>query len=212
MQRRFRAPSPALVISVIALFVALGGTSYAAIHLPKNSVGSKQLKKNAVTGAKIKKGAVTSSKLANGSVTSSKIATDAVGTGSIAPDAVTTGVLADKSVTTEKIADKAVTTGQIDDAAVGTTQLAAAAVTAGKLGSLTVRNATNTIPANSQLTITSSCNAGERIIGIGYVWGTNAAGLYAEDAAFFLNAALVRGTNATGAAASLTVQAYCLAS
>ena len=46
--------NPALVISLIALFVALGGSSYAAIKLPKNSVGNKQIKKNAVTSAKVK--------------------------------------------------------------------------------------------------------------------------------------------------------------
>jgi len=64
MKRRLRAPSPALVISLIALFVALGGTSYAAIaSVPRNSIGSKQLKKNAVTGVKIKNGAVTKSKI-----------------------------------------------------------------------------------------------------------------------------------------------------
>jgi hypothetical protein len=53
MKRRLRAPSPAFVISLVALFVALGGTSYAATHLPKNSVGTKQLKNKAVTPAKI---------------------------------------------------------------------------------------------------------------------------------------------------------------
>jgi hypothetical protein len=37
-------PSPALVVSAVALSVALGGTSYAAIVLPANSVGTKQLK------------------------------------------------------------------------------------------------------------------------------------------------------------------------
>jgi predicted secreted protein len=63
MKRRFRAPTPALVISLIALFVALGGTSYAATTLAKNSVGAKQLKKNAVTTVKIKKGAVTAAKI-----------------------------------------------------------------------------------------------------------------------------------------------------
>ena len=56
---RFRRPGPALVISIVALIVALGGTSYAAFKLPNNSVGTKQLKKNAVTTAKIKNGAVT---------------------------------------------------------------------------------------------------------------------------------------------------------
>lgn len=63
MKRRSRTPSPALVISLIALFVALGGTSYAAIHLPRNSVGTKQLKKNAVTTRKIRKHAVTAAKI-----------------------------------------------------------------------------------------------------------------------------------------------------
>ncbi len=47
-------PSPALVISLIALFIALGGTSYAALNaLPKNSVGTKQIKNGAVTGPKL---------------------------------------------------------------------------------------------------------------------------------------------------------------
>jgi hypothetical protein len=36
-------PSPAIIISLIALFVALGGTSYAIAELPKNSVGSAQV-------------------------------------------------------------------------------------------------------------------------------------------------------------------------
>jgi hypothetical protein len=56
------------VISLIALFVALGGTGYAAITLPKNSVTSKTIKKGAVTNAKLGKNAVTSSKVKNGSL------------------------------------------------------------------------------------------------------------------------------------------------
>ena len=55
-QQRFGRPSPALVVSLIALFVALGGTSYAAFSLPKNSVGTAQLKTGAVTGSKLKAG------------------------------------------------------------------------------------------------------------------------------------------------------------
>ena len=53
-----RRPSPALVVSVIALVAALGGTSYAAIKLPANSVGTKQIKKDAVTTAKVKDGSL----------------------------------------------------------------------------------------------------------------------------------------------------------
>lgn len=40
------------LMATIAVFIALGGASYAAIKLPKNSVGTPQLKKGAVTPAK----------------------------------------------------------------------------------------------------------------------------------------------------------------
>jgi hypothetical protein len=55
-----RRPSPALVIAMIALFVALGSGAYAAISLPKNSVGSAQIRRHAVTAVKLAKNAVTS--------------------------------------------------------------------------------------------------------------------------------------------------------
>jgi hypothetical protein len=38
----------------LALFLALGGISYAAVKLPANSVGTKQLKRNAVVSSKVK--------------------------------------------------------------------------------------------------------------------------------------------------------------
>jgi hypothetical protein len=43
MQCTFRRPSAATTISVLALFVALAGTGYAAATLPRNSVGSAQV-------------------------------------------------------------------------------------------------------------------------------------------------------------------------
>jgi hypothetical protein len=48
-----RLPSPAMVVACIALAVALGGTSYAAIKLPRNSVGTNQLQSNAVVASKL---------------------------------------------------------------------------------------------------------------------------------------------------------------
>jgi hypothetical protein len=41
------------LVAYIALFVALGGTSYAAIKLPANSVGTRQIKNHAITPIKL---------------------------------------------------------------------------------------------------------------------------------------------------------------
>jgi hypothetical protein len=49
-------------VAYLALFMAIGGTAYAA-SLPANSVGPTQLRKNAVTTAKIKGDAVTTDKV-----------------------------------------------------------------------------------------------------------------------------------------------------
>jgi hypothetical protein len=58
MRRHIRRPSAATMLAGAALFVALGGTSVAAVAvvLPANSVGTAQIKTNAVTSAKIANG------------------------------------------------------------------------------------------------------------------------------------------------------------
>ena len=63
-----RRPSPAIVISCVALFMSLGGVGYAAISIPNNSVGAAQLKSNAVTNSKINNGAVSYKKIQPGAV------------------------------------------------------------------------------------------------------------------------------------------------
>jgi hypothetical protein len=43
-------------VAYLALFVALGGTSYAAISIPRGSVGTAQLRNHAITPVKLGKG------------------------------------------------------------------------------------------------------------------------------------------------------------
>ena len=59
----FGRPSPAMVVALVALFVALGGSSYAAIRLGKNSVTSRNLVDGQVKRADIKDNAINSSKV-----------------------------------------------------------------------------------------------------------------------------------------------------
>ena len=97
-----------MIVACVALFVALGGTSYAAASSAANSVGTKQIKKNAVTSAKIKSAAVTAAKVKDGTLTGAKIK-DATLTGAKVQDGTLTGAkLGDAAVTEAKLADGAV--------------------------------------------------------------------------------------------------------
>ena len=46
------------VVAYLALFVALGGTSYAAISLPAGSVGNRQLKNHSISPIKFDRGSI----------------------------------------------------------------------------------------------------------------------------------------------------------
>jgi hypothetical protein len=74
-----RLPSPPMVVACIALAVALGGTSYAAIRLPRNSVGTAQLQKESVIATR----------LATKSVGPRKLQNNAVGDANVKPNALT---------------------------------------------------------------------------------------------------------------------------
>jgi hypothetical protein len=79
-----------MIIAVIALIVALGGTGYAATKgkLGKNTVGPRQLKRQAVKTGKIANNAVNGRKVANNSLTGDDINLGALGT---VPSAQTAG-------------------------------------------------------------------------------------------------------------------------
>lgn len=104
-----RRPSPAMVVACIALLIALGGTSIAAVtQVANNSVGTNQLKNNAVTTPKIKNNAVNASKIASNAVVAAKIASNAVVAAKIASNAVTGPKIAADAVTGDKIAEGSV--------------------------------------------------------------------------------------------------------
>jgi hypothetical protein len=65
--RRFR-PSPSMIVACIALLVAIGGTSYAAI-----SVTGKNVQNGSLTGKDVKNGSVDGADVRNSSLTTSDI-------------------------------------------------------------------------------------------------------------------------------------------
>jgi hypothetical protein len=73
---RLKVPSPALVISIIALCVALGGSATAATVLIKSS---KQVRQGSIESSDIKNGTVKGADIAAGTISGSKLAKGAIG-------------------------------------------------------------------------------------------------------------------------------------
>jgi hypothetical protein len=68
VRKRIQRPSPALVLSLVALFVALGGTGYAAVkingkNIKKGTVTAKQIKSKTITGGKVKANTLTGTQI-----------------------------------------------------------------------------------------------------------------------------------------------------
>lgn len=175
MRRFVPRPSPAMIVACVALLVALGGTSVAAVsQLARNSVGTPQIRNNAVTTPKLRNGAVTTPKLRNRSVTLSKLAPNARIPGPAGPagPAGPPGPpgppvdLADGAITTAKLAAGAVTTAKIADAAVTAAKIATGAVTASKL-SIAVRQSSASVASGATASLSAPCATGEAGVGGG---------------------------------------------
>lgn len=69
MKRLRKGVTFANVTSVVALFIALGGTSYAALTLPRNSVGSTQIRSRAVGPSELRTQAVSGRSVRDKSLT-----------------------------------------------------------------------------------------------------------------------------------------------
>ncbi len=170
-------PSASMLVALAALFVALGGTTYAVTKLPKRSVGPAQLKRNAVRTQHIKARNVTRSRIARRAIDSSLVASNSL------------------------------TGGDIREGTLGTVRNAtnaASAADSAKVGGRTVQKfsfveaaptAATTVLAVDGLTLTAVCDAGPALavtastsVGGAFIHsgGTHSAGgtFYAEDDSF----------------------------
>lgn len=141
MGKRIPRPSPAMVVALLALCLAVGGTAVAATKLSKNAVKTKNIKNGAVTESKIAGNAVTEGKIAGNAVTEGKIANGAVSAGKLGASAKTAWVETEL--------------GSISDI-VG--QSGGVTVTPAGMGQAVVDFGTNV--SNRAITVTSNLNLG----------------------------------------------------
>jgi hypothetical protein len=83
---RIKLPSPSMAISLLALFVALGGTGYAAVK-----INGKNIKSGTITGSKFKNKTLTGGKLKNDTLTGRQMKESTLGTVPRADVAATAG-------------------------------------------------------------------------------------------------------------------------
>src|SRR3954470_19255540 len=94
-----RRPSPAMIVAIVALFIATGGTAVAQGILIRNS-----------------------NQLADGVVTGQKLATSSVTSTQVAPESLNRNDLADRSVTNRELSNPIFTAAVDSDGTVSTAQ------------------------------------------------------------------------------------------
>lgn len=188
---RFK-PSPALVISLIALSVSISGVAWAAA-----TIGTNDIKNGAVTKKKLHKNAVSTNKVNNNAINTAKIADSAVNGAKIANDAVNGSKIADNAVNSSKVAN--------------------GSIGAADLGTVTVRTADISVPGTSARIVSRSCDPGELALSVGANWdGASTVGPVLQAATFLSgtpepNAGSATGRNDGAGARTLTVSVACLA-
>ncbi len=175
-----------MVVACLALLVALGGTSVAAVQaLAPNSVGTAQLRANAVTAAKIKNRNVTGAKLAL--------------------NAVTGATVRNRSLSAADFIASSLPVGPQGPA--GAAGPAGPAGPAGTIGPISVRQASVTVPggvaqnsAYDTETVSVNCNANEKAISAGTGWSDDALDreLWTQRLTPVLTGTNVTGFRATG--------------
>jgi hypothetical protein len=146
-------PSPALVISCLALFLALTGSAF-AVGIAKNSVRS----------AQIVDGTVRTLDLRDDAVNAPKIAANAVGSGEIAENAVESPEVAQDALTSQDLGAASVASSEVADQALTASDLGPDSVAASELGTVTVRTNATTVAKGANGSVGVNCAAGEQVL------------------------------------------------
>ncbi|HET7445409.1 MAG TPA: hypothetical protein VFJ57_12195 [Solirubrobacterales bacterium] len=200
--------SPAMIVSCVALFLALTGSAL-AVGISKNSVRSAQIADGTVRTVDLRDASVSTPKIATDAVTGTQLAENSVSSPEVAQDSLTNQDLGAASVTSSEVADQSLTENDLGTNSVGSSELQAGAVRASELGPISQFSETATIKANGNLTVSVTCPAGTTAISGG---GYSTSYLIHQSANFrFGNGWRIDAHSTSGEDKAVTVYAYCLA-
>jgi hypothetical protein len=158
--------SVANVLSVTALFIALGGSAFAAVKLRPNQVRTVNIAREAVTQQKLRAGAVTSGKISNGQVNNRDLATGSVTAAKIGNEAVTAKKLGKKSVGATALGPEAVTNAKLGKESVSQAKLASS-LYAQLVKNISYVTATSKLDSEDAKEATAFCPVGKEVTGGG---------------------------------------------
>src|SRR4249919_89420 len=204
--RTFR-PSPALVISCIALFVALTGSAL-AVGVGKNTVRSPQIVDGTVRTVDLRDNSVAAGKVAPDAIDTTEIAENGVESSDVAPETLTANDLGPASVTSSEVADQSLTADDLGPDSVGSSELQAGSVRASELGPIIQVSNSTPIAAGANGSVSVNSPEGTAVIS----GGAQPANFGVEMTSTLRsgNGWQYQAKNQNGAASTLTVFAYCL--
>jgi hypothetical protein len=188
-------PSPAMIVALVALFVAMGGTTYAVTRLPKRSVGSSQIKSKAVITRTLKARSVTRTKIARNAIDSSLVQNKSLRGADILEASLGTVPSATKAANADKVGGLNVQKFSFR-APPGT-----ASTSVLNVGGLAISAACNSGPA---LTVAASTAVSGANVHSGGTWGAANQSFYAENDTFDVGATFDPLQNGTTGSNNLT--------
>ncbi len=221
---RSHRPSPAMAVASVALFVALGGTSYAVAtgsidsrEIKDSTILSKDIQNNSVHGKDVRNSTVSSGDVASNSLIGGDVRENSLSGSDIAPNAVSGDELQANAVSADEIQPNSIDGDELKDGGVRAADLSEA------LFNPVVRVSKETVPNNTTITELATCPPGERAIAGGYGTvedlQTGVTAISNGPAAFVSGSDTVGGIattwrvrvrNTTGSSLELTVFATCV--
>ena len=199
--------SPAMIVSCVALFLALTGSALAA-GLAKNSVRSPQIRNGTIRTVDLRDNSVKTPKIAPAAVGKDQLAENSVDSSKVEDESLTAQDLGAASVTSSEVADQSLTEADLGPSSVGSSELQNGAVRAAELGPIIQVSNSTTIKANSNATTNVACPAGTTVISGG---GYSTSYLIHQASSFrYGNGWRVDAHSTSGEDKAVTVYAYCL--
>jgi hypothetical protein len=165
-------------IALLALFIALGGSVYAASNkidgsqIKAKSLPGNRIQPNTVTSTQLKKGTIGEPQVKANAITSKLIRSGAVTAGKIKPGSITASQIQAGSITGTQIKAGSISGSQIQSGSLGATQINQTTLTGISASNIhTVQYVTSTVPLPPETEggtpATATCPSGMKVIGGG---------------------------------------------